>query len=121
LVIWQGNRGLDRLDDVLRRLEATECAPVPATEIREQLGLATIVRELVLEVAHAAKRRPLRNQLRRKGDRFLAQAALRDDGIENPEILRLGGADRAPAGDEIKSDRGAGDARQPLGSAGAGK
>src|SRR5690606_13415051 len=77
--------------------------------------------ELVLEVTHAAKRRPLRNQPRRKGDRFLAQAALRDDGIENPEILRLGGADRAPAGDEIKSDRGAGDARQPLGSAGAGK
>ena len=93
LVERQGHRGLDGLDDVLRRLEAARLARDRLAEVGEHLRLAAHGGQLVVEIADLAQRALLDQHLLGERHARRGEVAL-DDLVDQAGLQRLVGPDR---------------------------
>ena len=117
LGIRQLARGLDRLDRGVGRVEPADLARLAAAEVVEDRRVLHPV--LVLRALRSTRDR-LADLAARERHRVGLEAVLADDGVDQPDRLRLLGRDRIAADDQRQRGFGAHQARQALGARGAG-
>src|SRR3989441_9419807 len=116
----QGHRCLDRPDAVLRGPEPARLSRDGLPEIREELGRAARLGELVLEVADLLERPPLAHDRLGEGDARRREVTLHDRVDQAVREGRVR-ADRLAAHDHLERRLDADHARETLGATRTGK
>src|SRR5690606_18272726 len=112
------DRRLDRVDRGERRLEAAELARHALPVFGEDLRMAAVFRDLVLDLAGPTRRLAFGGPRLGEGDRGLDHVAL-GHLVDEAEFQRVGRRDLLRIDDEVERGLGADQAWRALGAAGA--
>ena len=118
LVDWQFDRGFEATDDAVRGDLAPRPGVHPLAGLLEKARLDGC--RVDHDVADTLERRAGFDEFPGIADRAFEQIAF-DDLVDEAHVVGLARGNRIARGDDVQSGFDAGDARQALGSAGAGK